>query len=219
VYSHESHGLQVIPCAATVSIPTKKVTVLQLHAGPSSQTSSQFMSLCHPSLCRADFDPNFDFTCGCGVKCCRLCSGLPKNWAKSKLDFWAKSKLEACTYACDQCRPNLVEKNPEMQRLNPRLSMHICCQCRYPLSSQFYCEIPALCSICTRGFCQECAAVVDFDAKKRPLQAKFRITGRLGATIECVYCVGRAAFASGRRAALYHLIRQSFEKAPPRVST
>ena len=166
--------------------------------GGAGLSPSQFRSFrnlkdqCH--VCRAKFNGKFDWTCRCGVICCRACSGVPRNAPKISLDGKA--------YACDQCLQHFAEFNHGKKLLLPGPSAKTCSHCGFLLTSSFYCTVVGLCNQCGRGFCDACAALTASDLVKSK-----KWNGLLVARFDCPPCVGRGSFAQGRRAVFCKLIR------------
>ena len=183
-------------------------------AGHSSHSTSfeQFRNMqdrCHIcQKCVTTSDPGSTkptygvFTCRCGVQCCRSCTGVAKN-ARGAV-------LADSAYSCDQCLKSFAVSNPGKLLLTPAPSVVICGQCGCDTLSEFYCDVPARCSSCLRPFCSNCSAQTLEDLKNsnspkigRALENKRKVV-----LMQCMPCVGREAYADGRRRVLNTLIKR-----------
>ena len=177
--------------------------VLPGGTGHSSLDCLQFRIMkdrCH--LCTAKFNPKSDWTCRCGVVCCKSCSGVATNMSKAQKGTTA--------YACDQCLQDFTASNPGKSLLIPKRTILICCQCRCLLTSDIYCHIAGRCRTCGRGFCEACAALTQLDVKT----SSRKWNSITVALFDCIFCVGRPNYEQGRRGILTKLIQSAFGDVP-----
>jgi len=199
----------------SASLLSPLTEALQSHGvalgGGNSSPFKQFRIMkdkCH--ICRKQYNPQQDWTCGCGVQCCRACSGVSVRAGKSKLANSA--------YACDMCLQDFAATYPRTELLVPGPSFALCCQCGCDLTNKFYSTIAARCKLlCKRLYCEQCGVLTVFDIPEKKV-ANHNIVekSRRGefALIECMCCVGREAYAKERAEVLNRLIRLVFSDAP-----
>ena len=210
----ESHRL-LAPCD---TLSDRCVDARQTHDAKSGSASSgtgiispfeQYKNLrgrCHicKNLCGSKLNCSH-WTCACGVQCCRACSGVALNVNKKVLEKFA--------YACDQCLHGFHASNTGKTLLIPSPSFKLCCQCGCDLTLILYCERAARCGgPCERPFCSECTALTDLDFTRKSKNKNRAVekSREVVALIECKYCVSHKAYASGRRALVFKLIRKLF---------